>query len=153
MIMPKPTLLVIEDMADQAVLVGIAARRAHPGLDVRTVTDGGEGIAYLAGEEPFADRKEHPLPDLVILDLYMPEVDGFEVLEWLESQDNPLQIPVAVLTSSPSEDDEARALQLGATAVHRKPPVVSELAEVVREIVHEWIGRGEIIATHLDQMG
>ncbi|NIR79800.1 MAG: response regulator, partial [Gemmatimonadetes bacterium] len=135
--MRAPTLLVIEDMHDQAVLVGIAARRAHPGLDVRTAGDGGEGIAYLAGEEPFDDRKAHPLPDLVILDLLMPAVDGFAVLEWLQSRDEPLEIPVVVLTSSPSVPDEVRALELGAAAVYQKPPALAELGSTVKEIVHK----------------
>lgn len=148
-----PTLLVVEDMQDQALLVGIAARRAHPGLDVRTAAHGGEGIAYLAGEAPFEDRKAHPLPDLVMLDLYMPGVDGFAVLEWLEARPEPLDVPVVVLTSSASVKDEVRAIELGAAAVYKKPTELDELGRTVREIVHQWIGRGEIIAAHIWEMG
>lgn len=148
-----PTLLVIEDMKDQALLVGIAARRAHPGLDVRTAAHGGEGIAYLAGEKPFADREANPLPDLIMLDLYMPDVDGFAVLEWLREQAEPLEIPVVVLTSSPDVKDEVRAIDLGATAVYKKPTKLAELGRTVREIVHRWIGRGEIIAAHIWESG
>lgn len=148
-----PTLLVVEDMRDQALLVGIAARRAHPGLDVRTAADGREGIAYLAGEEPFEDRKAHPLPNLVMLDLYMPDVDGFAVLEWMEARSEPLDVPVVVLTSSPSVKDEVRAIEMGAAAVYKKPTHLSDLGDTVREIVHQWIGRGEIIAAHIWEMG
>lgn len=151
--MRAPILLVIEDMQDQALLVGIAARHAHPGLDVRTARHGGEGIAYLAGEDPYADRKKHPLPDLVILDLFMPEVDGFEVLGWLRSASPKIEAPVVVLTSSPNEADEARALELGATAVHRKPTDLGELGRTVRAIVEKWIGRGDIIAAHIWDAG
>jgi two-component system, response regulator len=148
-----PTLLVIEDARDQAVLVGVAARRAHPGLNVQICGDGREGIAYLEGAEPFQDRRAHPIPDLVILDLIMPEVDGFAVLEWIGARPAPLEIPVAVLTASPKPGDEARARQLGAAGVFKKPTELGELAEVVKAIVHRWIGRGAIIASHWRDSG
>lgn len=143
-----PTLLVIEDAHDQAVLVGIAARRAHPGLDVRIIHEGREGIAYLAGGSPFEDREAHPTPDLVILDLMMPDVDGFDVLTHIQAND-PAPYPVVVLTASEDPDDEARARELGAVDVRVKPTDVESLGRVVREIVHEHIGRGEIIAAHI----
>ena len=148
-----PTLLVIEDARDQAILVGVAARRAHPGLEVHIAGDGREGIAYLAGSPPFQDRGSHPVPDLIILDLSMPEVDGFDVLEWIREQRDPVQAPVVVLTSSMNPDDEVRALDLGARAVHRKPTDLDVLGKIVREIVEEWIGASAIIGAHLDSLG
>ena len=151
--MRSPTLLVIEDTQDQALLVGIAARRAHPGLNVQMARDGRDGIDYLAGADPFGDRKKYPIPNLVILDLYMPEVDGFAVLEWLETADPPVEVPVVVLTSSSDEADERRALELGAAEVHTKPGNLDDLGRTVRDIVHRWIGRGEIIAAHIGHMG
>lgn len=147
-----PTLLVIEDAHDQAILVGIAARRAHPGLVVRTAQDGREGIAYFEGDPPFEDAAR-PEPDLVILDLIMPEVDGFEVLGWLSQRFQPLPFPVVVLTGSEDPDDVERARALGATDVRRKPTDLQTLGSVVREIVHEHIGRGEIIAAHIWEAG
>ena len=146
-----PTLLVIEDAHDQAILVGVAARRAHPGLDVRMAHDGREGIAYFEGEPPFDATR--PEPDLVILDLIMPDVDGFEVLGWLNQRYQPLPFSVVVLTGSEDPDDIPRARALGATDVRRKPTDLLTLGTVVREIVHEHIGRGEIIAAHLFEMG
>ncbi len=148
-----PTLLVIEDARDQAILVGVAARRAHPGLEVHIAGDGREGIAYLAGSPPFQDRGSHPVPDLIILDLVMPEVDGFGVLEWIGEQQDFVEIPVVVLTSSMNPDDEGRALDLGAKAVHKKPTDLGGLGNVVREIVLEWIGASAIIGAHLELLG
>lgn len=148
-----PTLLVIEDARDQAILVGAAARRAHPGLDVRTVNEGLDGISYLAGHTPFEDRRANPTPDLVILDLKMPDVDGFEVLTFIRERLAPAPYPVVVLTASDDPDDEARALQLGAVDVQVKPTDLDSLGSVVREIVHEHIGRGEIIAAHIFEAG
>jgi CheY-like chemotaxis protein len=134
------TLLVIEDARDQALLVRVAARRAMPGLDVRVAGDGREGIAYLAGTPPFQDRRSHPVPDLIILDLLMPEVDGFAVLEWMKSQRPPLAVPVVVLTSHAGAEQETRALGLGAKGFHRKPDDLDALDTVVRAIVEEWVG-------------
>lgn len=148
-----PTLLVIEDARDQAILVGAAARRAHPGLDVRIASDGLEGCAYLAGIPPFHERSENPRPDLVILDLIMPEVDGFEVLTWIKDREEPLDIPVVVLTGSINPHDETRARSLGATAVYKKPGDLDGLGEVVKEIVHKWIGEGAMIGAHIWAMG
>lgn len=149
--MRPPTLLVVEDMQDQAILVGIAARRAHPGLNVQSAGNGNEGIAYL--EAALAGQEDHPRPSLVILDLHMPEADGFAVLEWLQERRKELDLPVVVLTSSPSVQDEIRALETGAEAVYKKPDHVTDLGDTVKEIVHEWIGRGEIISAHIWEMG
>jgi CheY-like chemotaxis protein len=127
----------------------MAARRAHPGLDVRTVNNGLDGLAYLRGLAPFEDRTMHPIPNLVILDLYMPELDGFEVLSWIREYMKDAEFPVVVLTASVEPGDEARALQLGATSVHQKPNELQLLGDVVSEIVQKWIGRGEMIAAHI----
>ena len=137
--MGDPTLLVIEDARDHAILVRVAARRALPGLDVRVAGDGREGIAYLAGTPPFQDRRSHPLPNLIVLDLLMPEVDGFAVLEWIRDRGAALSIPVVVLTSSENPEHEERSLALGAHAFYKKPADLDELGDVVREIVAEWV--------------
>jgi two-component system response regulator len=145
--MGDPTLLVIEDARDHAILVRVAARRALPGLDVRVAGDGREGIAYLAGTPPFQDRRSHPLPDVIILDLLMPEVDGFAVLEWMARTPRASEIPVVVLTSSEAPDHESRSLALGAKAFYRKPTDLDALGVVVREIVMTWV------ATSVDSAG
>lgn len=145
----NPTLLVIEDARDEAILVGIAARRCHPGLRVREAHDGFEGASYLAGIPPFDDRAANPLPDLVILDLFMPEVDGFAVLNWLRRRPAFARIPVVVLTSSSNRDDETRARWLGARAVYRKPTDLAELGKVVKEIVQTYVPRRGMIDAHL----
>jgi two-component system response regulator len=134
-----PTLLVVEDASDHAALVRVAARRAFPGLDVRVAGDGREGIAYLAGNPPFQDRGSHPFPDLMILDLIMPDIDGFGVLEWIRDAWHPRPLPVVVLTSSSNPRDEGRALALGAAAFHRKPAKLEDLGELVRDIVQTWM--------------
>ena len=144
--MSDPTLLVIEDARDHALLVRVAARRALPGLDVRVAGDGREGIAYLGGTPPFQDRRSHPFPNLIILDLLMPEVDGFAVLEWMIEQRASAQAPVVVLTSSENPDHEERSLSLGAKAFYKKPLELDALGDVVREIVQEWVSDNAVNA-------
>ena len=133
------TILVVEDNRDHALLVRMAARNAFPDIDVRVAGDGREGVAYLAGTPPFQGRQAHPYPDLIILDLIMPGMDGFAVLEWIGNESVRVTPPVAVLTSSVSPNDQEKALALGAKAFHTKPASFEELTEVVRQIVEEWL--------------
>jgi len=139
-----PTLLVIEDARDQAILVGVAARNAHPGLTVHIAGDGQQGIDYLAEHEP---------PDLVILDLMMPVVDGFGVLEWIRKQMGRPPFPVVVLTGAPNPKNEARALDLGAKEVHKKPTDLEGLGVSVRAIVRRWISPRDMMAAHMRDSG
>ena len=139
--MPDPTLLVIEDAREHAILVRVAARRALPGLDVRVAGDGREGIAYLAGTPPFQDRRSHPHPSLVILDLIMPVIDGYAVLEWMRDARSVEALPVVVLTSSPDPEAESRSMTLGASAFYRKPDTLDRLGDVVKEIVESHLGK------------
>jgi two-component system response regulator len=133
-------LLVIEDAREHAILVRVAARRALPGLDVRVAGDGREGIAYLAGTPPVQDRRSHPTPDLIILDLLMPEIDGFAVLEWINEKRMVERLPVVVLTSSPDPAAEERSMALGAQAFYRKPDDLDQLGRIVKEIVESYLG-------------
>lgn len=146
--MPDPTLLVIEDAREHAILVRVAARRALPGLDVRVAGDGREGIAYLAGTPPFQDRRSHPTPDLIILDLIMPEVDGYAVLQWLNDKRAAEKPPVVVLTASPDPTAEERSMSLGARGFYRKPDDLDSLGNVVKEIVESYLGE-ELMAASL----
>lgn len=124
------------------MLIRVAARRALPGLDVRVAGDGHEGIAYLEGMPPFQDRRSHPFPDLVILDLLMPDIDGFGVLEWLRERKGAGSVPVIVLTASQAPDHRGRSLALGASAFHQKPADPESLVNLVRDVVEEYLGHG-----------
>lgn len=132
-------MLVVEDNPDHALLVRIAARKAAPDVDVRIAQDGLDALAYLAGREPYADRSAHPFPGLVLLDLVMPRLDGFGVLEWIRGQEGMGGLPVVVFTSSVNPFDERRALGLGAAAFLTKPADVERLEAQLRETVARWL--------------
>src|SRR3989442_4741772 len=100
MITDLATVLLAEDDPDDVLLTQIAFERARLANPLQVVRDGEEAIAYLSGEGAFDDRDRFPSPILLLLDLKMPKVDGFQVLEWLRSQPRLRQLPVAIMTSS-----------------------------------------------------
>jgi CheY-like chemotaxis protein len=136
-------ILLVEDNPDHTFFIRLAAERALPDLDVRGVPDGRQCVSYLQGGAPFEDRDEHPFPHLVILDLVMPHLDGFGVLDWIAGQPGLADLPVVVLTSSVNPADEARALSMGARAFHSKPADVLELAAIVAAIVERHVSSNQ----------
>src|SRR5687768_6946257 len=107
-------ILHVEDDPNDALLFQHACKKAGVSFDLQAVSDGDEAIAYLRGSENFSDRREHPMPQLMLLDLKMPRLSGFEVLAWLRDNDPFQKLPVIVLTSSNHEADIKRAYDLGA---------------------------------------
>ena len=103
------------------------------------VRNGQEAIDYLSGTGPYGERTEYPLPAVVLLDLNLPEVHGFEVLKWIRGQPAHNGLPVVVFTSSPREDDRQRAELLGATGFLQKPGMPSGFQDVARRLHVEWV--------------
>ena len=114
-------ILLVEDREDDVILILNAFRRANVPNPMHVVRHGEEAIHYLAGKGKYAVRSEYPLPTLVLLDLKMPLVDGFEVLRWIRSQPSLSNLVVVVLTSSEQMRDVNRAYQLGANSFLIKP--------------------------------
>jgi CheY-like chemotaxis protein len=112
--------LLVEDNEDDVFFMQRAFQQAGVHNPLHVVRNGEEAIEYLSGQNGFSDRQEHPLPDLIFLDLKMPGVNGFEVLKWMRAQS--VNIPVAILTSSPEDIDRERARHLGAECYLLKPP-------------------------------
>ncbi len=106
---------------------------------LRTVPDGKQAVAYLAGEEPYANRAENPLPALVLLDLSMPGKHGLDVLQWIRSQPKLTGLPVIALTSSNQESDIHRAYLLGANGFLIKPGDPDDLIRIVKGMHRHWL--------------
>jgi CheY-like chemotaxis protein len=118
---PVLTALAVEDSSDELFVLQRAFRRATRLRLIGGLQSGYELVQYFHGEGPYSDRGRFPLPDLLLLDLKMPGMDGFEVLRWL-SQQRPAQRPVVViLSSSSTRSDVAEAMELGADYYQRKP--------------------------------
>jgi CheY-like chemotaxis protein len=119
---PVLNLLLVEDDPNDVFFLLRAFTRGGLPKPVYTCTDGQEAIDYLSGGGKFADRATYPLPQGIFLDLKLPLIHGFQVLEWIRERPGLDGLPVFVLTSSPEESDRQRALRLGATAYFVKPP-------------------------------
>jgi CheY-like chemotaxis protein len=137
--MPSPAILYVEDEESDVLLLRLAFQRAGLSNPLIRAADGAAAIDYLAGNGPFADREQHPLPALVLLDLNLPCKSGPEVLEWLRRQPHFARLPVVVYTSSDRDMDRAKARRLGATDYLVKKSNVNEMASVARGLVQRWI--------------
>ena len=133
-----PTFLVAEDDADDFLFFERAVAREFE-ADLRRARDGEEAITYLKGEGEFADRVAFPLPDLVVLDLKMPRVNGFEVLTWLRAHEHLGSLPVVIFTSSDDPGDMERAKALGVAAYLVKPTSILAYSQVVKSLRELWM--------------
>lgn len=124
LVKPKRTIfLLVEDDENDVFLVQREFEKAPRHIRLQAVNDGEQAIRYLTGEGDFADRDRYPVPNVILLDLKMPRVTGFEFLEWLRSK-SPEQlhlIPVLVMSASMLEEDINRAYGLGANSYIVKP--------------------------------
>ena len=114
-------ILVVEDNENDAALLGRASARAGLAAMVKRVKTAEEAMAYLEDDAPCRDRKQKPIPALMLLDVYLPGIGGFELLRWLRSQPDFQGIFVVVLTGSTSLHDVRRAYALGANCYLPKP--------------------------------
>ena len=135
------TVLYVEDNADDFLLFKLASRKCGTPFSLQHAADGEQAVAYLSGAEDYADREEHPFPDLVLLDLKMPRLDGFEVLQWIRTNPVTKTLPVVVLAGSSFRADVRRALELGANSYAVKPSDFEALQVLIDQIADVWLAR------------
>ncbi|HSU53969.1 MAG TPA: response regulator [Candidatus Dormibacteraeota bacterium] len=138
--MNQTTILHVEDDSNDVLLFEHACRKAGVDCTIRTVEDGDDAMDYLRGKGAFCDRNRYPMPQLILLDLKMPRLNGFEVLELLRSEEQFRSIPIIVLSSSNHAADVRRAYALGANSYLMKPVAFEALVEIVRSLNEYWIG-------------
>jgi CheY-like chemotaxis protein len=134
-------ILLVEDQEDDILLARRALKQAGITNPLQIVRSGEEAVAYLLGEGKYANRAEYPLPTLILLDLRMPGMDGYEVLSWIRQQDGLRGMPVIVLTSSNLLSDVNRAYQLGANSFFVKDVDFENSAELFRLLQQYWLDR------------
>lgn len=122
--------LVVEDNADDEFLTLRSLKLAGVARNIVVVRDGREALDYFYGD----DAAERPLPALVLLDLNLPRVAGFEVLSRLKAHDHTRDVPVVVLTASNDENDVEGSRRGGAAGCLRKPLNAAEIARVMRDL-------------------
>ena len=135
-------ILIADDSEDDAFLIRRALEAANIANPLRVVKDGEEVIAYLKGEPPYASREEFPFPGLLLLDLRMPCMDGFEVLRRVREQAEWKNLRVVVLTSATDIRDANRAFALGANSFMIKPIDFMRFAEFAQALAGSWVWMG-----------
>lgn len=128
------TVLYVEDEEGDRFFMERAFQAAPFPHVLRMVPDGRAALHYLAGFESYADRAQNPEPDFVLLDLNLPELSGFEVLEWIRKTPPHANLPVVLFTSSTEPRDRDRARKLGADDFWQKPSSGSHFGQIVARI-------------------
>lgn len=132
-------ILLVEDNSDDEALTLRALKKNHIGNEVMVVRDGVEALDYLFGTGPHAGRDLTATPDLILLDLKLPKVDGIEVLRAIRDNERTRLLPVVVLTTSSEEPDKIRCYDLGANSYVRKPVDFQQFIEAVGQLGLYWL--------------
>ena len=133
------TILLVEDNRMDIELTLDAFREHRLSNQVQVVRTGEDALAYLFGEDQYADRSRFPLPDLVLLDIKLPGIDGIEVLKLAKQQPVVRRVPIVILTSSSDEGDRILSYDHGANSYLIKPVQFDDFIEAVRSIESYWL--------------
>jgi two-component system response regulator len=137
--MEDPVILLVEDNPDDEALTLRALRRANVGNDIVVARDGVEALDYLFGTGSHAGRDTRELPQVMLLDLKLPRIDGLEVLRRVRADEHTRVLPVVILTSSNEERDRIDGYTLGANSYVRKPVDFNEFVDAVRQLGLYWL--------------
>lgn len=142
--MKKKTLLLVEDNPDDEALTIRALSKYNLANQIVVARDGQEALDYLFGEGPYRERDRGELPQVILLDLKLPKINGLEVLERLRQHPATRHVPVVVLTSSNEEQDLLRSYDLGANSYVRKPVDFEQFLEAARQLGLYWMVLNEV---------
>jgi two-component system response regulator len=137
---PKSTVLLVENNPDDARLAELAFERARVPHVLFVVENGLQAMDYVKGRGRFADRSKYPFPKLILLDLGMPGISGFELLKQLRTDAISRHLPVTVLSGSDYLGDVTKAYQLGANSFLLKPSELGKFAAALKEVTEFWLG-------------
>ncbi|MBE0669897.1 MAG: response regulator [Anaerolineales bacterium] len=137
--MDNKTILLVEDNPDDEALTIRALKKNNIGNNLTVAHDGVEALDFLFGTGAYAGRDVQSLPQIILLDLNLPKVDGLEVLRRIRANDNTRLLPVIVLTSSKEEQDLINSYSLGANSYVRKPVDFNQFIEAVRQLGLYWL--------------
>ena len=132
------TILLIEDDPGDQALTRRAFEESHVKSDLRIVEDGEEALDYLLQQNAYADKTSAPRPDLVLLDLNLPKLDGKQVLERMRAHADLRRIPVVALTTSKQEEDILRTYDLGVNSYITKPVDIADFISALQDLGNYW---------------
>lgn len=136
-------ILLVEDNPDDVLLTIRAFKKGHILNEVKVMEDGAKALNFLFGKEEFEGRDLNDCPGLILLDLKLPKVSGFEVLEAIKGDSCLKRVPVVILTSSHQEEDVVRGYDMGANSYIRKPVDFEVFVETVAQLGMYWLMTNE----------
>lgn len=142
------SILIADDDTQDTLLVRMAAQRASLCFRLASVTDGEEAIDYLMGRSRYADRQAHPFPSMMLLDLKMPRLSGFDVLDYVRRQPGLRQLPIVIFSSSDDPKDIQRAYEAGANSYLCKPHSSEDLLALLKALEEYWCKFNHFPAPH-----
>jgi len=137
--MKERFILLVEDNPDDEELTLMGLKESGVMNEVIVVRDGEEALNYLFAEGKYDERDPTRLPAVILLDLKLPKLNGFEVLERVRANPETRCVPVVILTSSSEEEDVVSGYKLGANSYVRKPIEFKQFADAVRQVGLYWL--------------
>jgi two-component system, response regulator len=132
-------ILLVEDNPDDVTLTERALKKSHILNKLLVTKDGAEALDYIFGTGNYSDRDMSIMPEVVLLDLKLPKIDGLEVLKRIRSDRRTKLLPVVILTSSKEENDLINGYTLGANSYIRKPVNFNQFVEAIRQLGLYWL--------------
>ena len=136
-------ILLVEDNANDAKLTTYAFEKSNISSEIVVVGDGEEAIDYLFARGRHAGRDSEAMPEVILLDMKLPKIDGLGVLRRLRADERTRRLPVVMLTSSEEENDVASSYNLGANSFVRKPVDFAEFIDAARHLGLYWLVMNE----------
>jgi two-component system, response regulator len=133
------TILLVEDNEDHAELITWGLRNQRVANVIHHVTDGQQALDYLFSRKQFQDREKSPRPNLILLDLRLPRIDGLEVLKTIKQSPELQKIPVVILTSSSAESDIAKSYDFHANSYVVKPLDFKTFGNLMKDLGFYWL--------------
>lgn len=143
--MKSKTILLVEDSTDDEVLTLRALRKHNIGNNLFVVRDGAEALEYIFCTGAYANRDPNDKPQVILLDIHLPKVDGLEVLRRIRADERTRFLPVVILTSSREEQDIINSYKLGANSYVRKPVDFYEFVKAVGQLGLYWLVLNETL--------
>ncbi|RJQ76589.1 MAG: response regulator [Desulfobacteraceae bacterium] len=137
--MKEKIILLVEDNPDDVKLTMRALAKSRIMNGIVVAEDGIEALDYLRGKGKFAERDTSIMPQVILLDLKMPKMDGLEVLQCIRAEEKTRLLPVVILTTSREERDLVESYKLGANSYVRKPVDFNQFVEAVRQLGLYWM--------------
>jgi CheY-like chemotaxis protein len=137
------TILLVEDNPEDGILALRALKKNNIGKKVFVVHDGAEALDFLFCTNTYAERNPREMPQLILLDIQLPKIDGLEVLRRLRANQRTRRLPVVMLTSSNEEQDLIQSYESGANSYIRKPVDFSQFVDAIRQLGIYWLALNE----------